>query len=56
MHWFKYYKTSDGKPVNALSREEPASAEAALGIIDRVSQAYDRLVQDKARMESLGLK
>ena len=55
MHWFKYYKTTDGKPVNELASEEPLSREEALKVIGEVRSAYDRLIADPSRMASLGL-
>lgn len=55
MHWFKYYKTTDGKPVNELASEEPLSRDGALRIIEEVREAYDKLVNDPDRMSSLGI-
>ena len=55
MHWFKYYKTTDGKPVNELASEEPLSRDEALRVIAEVRAAYDKLVGDPGRMSSLGL-
>lgn len=42
--WLKNYKTSDGKPQNALASDEPNSPAQALEIIQQVSGFYDRLM------------
>lgn len=55
MHWFKFYKTTDGKPVNELASEEPLSRDEALKVIVEVRAAYNKLIADPSRMSSLGL-
>ena len=42
--WLKNYKTSDGKPQNTLTSDEPTSAAEALRIIDEVSEFYRKLI------------
>jgi 3'-phosphoadenosine 5'-phosphosulfate synthase len=42
--WLKNYKTSDGKPQNSLTSDEPTSPAAAVRIIDEVSAFYQKLV------------
>jgi hypothetical protein len=38
------YKTSDGKPQNSLTSDEPTSPAEAVRIIDEVSAFYQKLV------------
>jgi 3'-phosphoadenosine 5'-phosphosulfate synthase len=42
--WLKNYKTSDGKPQNKLTSDEPTSAAEAKEIIEEVSEFYRKLV------------
>ena len=42
--WLKNYKTSDGKPQNTLTSDLPTSADAAIKIIDEVSEFYRKLI------------
>jgi 3'-phosphoadenosine 5'-phosphosulfate synthase len=55
VHWFKFYKTSDGKPENTLVRDVPSSAADAINIIKETHEAYVGLKSDTARMSALGL-
>ncbi|KAJ1432668.1 3-phosphoadenosine 5-phosphosulfate synthase-like protein 2 [Ochromonadaceae sp. CCMP2298] len=42
--WLKNYKTSDGKPQNTLTSDEPTSPAAAKAIITEVSEFYQSLI------------
>jgi len=42
--WLKNYKTSDGKPQNSLTSDEPTSASEAIRIIEEVSEFYRKLI------------
>jgi 3'-phosphoadenosine 5'-phosphosulfate synthase len=42
--WLKNYKTSDGKPQNTLTSDEPTTPAEAIAIIDEVSEFYRKLV------------
>jgi 3'-phosphoadenosine 5'-phosphosulfate synthase len=42
--WLKNYKTSDGKPQNKLTSDEPTTPAEAMAIIDEVSEFYRKLV------------
>jgi 3'-phosphoadenosine 5'-phosphosulfate synthase len=42
--WLKNYKTSDGKPQNTLTSDEPTSASDAVAIITEVSEFYQALI------------
>lgn len=42
--WLKNYKTSDGKPQNTLTSDEPTSPAEAVRIIDEVSEFYRKLI------------
>jgi len=42
--WLKNYKTSDGKPANSFSQEEPTSAAEAVRVVQQVHGFYSTLV------------
>jgi 3'-phosphoadenosine 5'-phosphosulfate synthase len=42
--WMKNYKTSDGKPQNRLSKEEPTTPSEALHVIEEVHGFYNKLI------------
>ncbi len=44
IHWLKYYKTSDGKPVNTLKSEVPTTATEALALIKEVHESWKKLI------------
>ena len=43
--WLKNYKTSDGKPQNRLKHDEPTTAEAAVKVVQEVSEFYQKLIK-----------
>ena len=47
--WLKNYKTSDGKGVNRLKRDEPTTASEAIKIIEEVAGYYRKLVNSNVR-------
>jgi hypothetical protein len=42
--WLKNYKTSDGKGVNSLAKEEPTTASEANEVIEQVHEFYEKLI------------
>mmetsp|Transcript_1482 Transcript_1482/g.2435 ORF Transcript_1482/g.2435 Transcript_1482/m.2435 type:complete len:1032 (+) Transcript_1482:189-3284(+) len=46
--WLKNYKTSDGKPQNTLTHEEPTTPEEAIRVIEEVSEFYQNLIRGDA--------
>jgi len=51
VNWLEYYKTTDGKGVNKLSRDTPTSAAEALHIIEQVHDFYNDLVEGRVTVE-----
>lgn len=49
VHWLKRYKTSDGKPENALTQEVPTSVEEAVRIIEETHERWSRLCWDYSK-------
>merc|ERR1712193_466919 len=46
--WFRWYKTPDGKPLNAFGFDEKAlSKSETLKIIDETEEAYNKLMEGK---------
>ncbi|CAJ1931650.1 unnamed protein product [Cylindrotheca closterium] len=43
VHWWKYYKTSDGKAVNSLGSETPRTVDQALQVLEEVHQRWRSL-------------
>lgn len=55
--WLKRYKTSDGKPENALASELPRSASDAVAVIEETHQRWNALCgHDGSTMYSLSSK
>jgi len=42
--WLKNYKTSDGKPVNKLTSDEPTTPQQATAVVEQVSGMYRKLL------------
>ena len=56
VHWFKFYKTAEGKGVNQMTSEIPSSPSDALKIIRKTHEAYLNLFKNKERMKTLNLQ
>ena len=56
VHWFKFYKTAEGKGANEITSETPSSPEDALKIVQKTHEAYVNLIKDKDRMRRLKLQ
>ncbi|RYG69917.1 adenylyl-sulfate kinase [archaeon] len=52
--WLVNYKTAEGKGVNTLSQEEPATLQETLAIIDQVEGFYKDLLRDDKQAVELG--
>eukprot|EP00754_Rhynchopus_humris_P000399 Rhum_TRINITY_DN10257_c0_g1::Rhum_TRINITY_DN10257_c0_g1_i1::g.37565::m.37565/K01507/ppa; inorganic pyrophosphatase len=56
LHWFRYYKTADGKPENSFGFNGEFQDECyARKVIEEAAQAYNKLIEEKAARGSRGL-
>jgi len=56
MHWLKRYKTSDGKPENALAQEYPTTQQEAIGILNETNERWKKLCSDVSLGVGFGLQ